>query len=52
MKYTMIQIKKKRIKELDQLIKEINDITYYHFSEIIHNANKLKIDIRDEKKKI
>ena len=39
-----------RIKELDQIIKEINEITYYHFSEIIHNVNKLKIDIRDGKK--
>ena len=38
--------KKERVKELDQIIKKINDITYYDFSEIIHNVNKLKIAIQ------
>ena len=40
--YDPTQDKKESIKELDQIIKEINEITYYHFSEI-HNVNKLKI---------
>ena len=42
------QDKKESIKELDQIIKEINEITYYHFSEIILNVNKLKIAIQDQ----
>ena len=46
--YDPAQYKKESIKELDQIIKEINEITYYHFSEIIDNVNKLKIAIQDQ----
>ena len=38
--------KKERIKELDQIIKKINDRTKYHFSEIIDNVNILKTALR------
>ena len=44
--------KKERIKELDQIIKTINDITKYDFSEIIDDENELKTALRLAKVKI
>ena len=43
--------KRERFKELDQIIKEINDIEMYYFSEIKDNVNELKTELKTEVEK-